>query len=291
MTIGQRIKSLRMDRSLSQEYVAISLGVSRQAVSKWETDAAVPDTYNLIALAKLFEVSVESIVSVAGEDSVETVAESEATSEKRRNVGLLACAVSILVGLALITICRFGEQISTRFLPVDQMLMLLPMLLSAFWMLFYRPESLVNNKRDLRRVCIRSLIYALIIEAVCALLFVAYYLDVYTYRLMEYMYYYIWPLAVLQVNMMVLLNLSVLIPILTNRRFGQPLRIVLYILLTLLCIFCVAVFANLISAMNLWVRILLMLLGTAISGGCLALGYVKSYLRIKNTGSENVNLQ
>ena len=282
MTIGQRIKSLRMDRSLSQEYVAISLGVSRQAVSKWETDAAVPDTYNLIALAKLFEVSVESIVSVADEDSAETVAESEATPEKRKNVGLLACSVSVLIGLALITICYLGEQISNRFLTVDQMLLLLPMLLSAFWMLFYRPESLAYDKRGLRRAYIRSLIYALIIEAVCALLFVGYYLEVYTYRLMEYMYYYIWPLVVLQVNMMVLLNLSLLIPILTNRRFGQPLRIALYILSTLLCILCVAIFANLISAMNLWTRILLMLLGTVISGGCLVLSCVNVCLRIKN---------
>ena len=59
MTIGNRISALRKEHSYSQEYVASRLGVSRQAVSKWETDQSAPDTYNLIALAELFNVSVE----------------------------------------------------------------------------------------------------------------------------------------------------------------------------------------------------------------------------------------
>lgn len=59
MTIGQRISDLRRQYSYSQEYVAEQLNVSRQAVSKWEQDQAAPDTYNLIALAQLFHVTVE----------------------------------------------------------------------------------------------------------------------------------------------------------------------------------------------------------------------------------------
>lgn len=61
MTIGQRISELRKTYSYSQEYVAEKLGVSRQAVSKWENDTTAPDTYNLIAIAELFNVSVEYI--------------------------------------------------------------------------------------------------------------------------------------------------------------------------------------------------------------------------------------
>ena len=61
MTIGQRISKLRKDYSFSQEYVAEKIGISRQAVSKWENDTTAPDTYNLIALAELFNVSVEYI--------------------------------------------------------------------------------------------------------------------------------------------------------------------------------------------------------------------------------------
>ena len=63
MTIGQRISELRKERSYSQEYVAEQLNVSRQAVSKWETDLSVPDTNNLIALSQLFAVSVEYLAT------------------------------------------------------------------------------------------------------------------------------------------------------------------------------------------------------------------------------------
>ena len=63
MSIGQRISELRKANALSQEYVAERLGVTRQAVSKWETDLSAPDTYNLIALAELFGVSVEYIAT------------------------------------------------------------------------------------------------------------------------------------------------------------------------------------------------------------------------------------
>ena len=59
MSIGSRITELRKEHNFSQEYVAQELGVSRQAVSKWEQDLSSPDTNNLIALAGLFHVSVE----------------------------------------------------------------------------------------------------------------------------------------------------------------------------------------------------------------------------------------
>ena len=54
MTLGQRIQEHRLRLELSQEALGERLGVSRQAVSKWEADAAVPDTDKLIALSKLF---------------------------------------------------------------------------------------------------------------------------------------------------------------------------------------------------------------------------------------------
>lgn len=59
MTIGKRIARCRKEKGLSQEDIAEMVGVSRQAVSKWENDLTAPDTYNLIELAKIFDVSVE----------------------------------------------------------------------------------------------------------------------------------------------------------------------------------------------------------------------------------------
>lgn len=63
MTIGKRISELRKQHNYSQEYLAERLNVSRQAVSKWEQDQTSPDTNNLIALAQLFDVSVEYLAT------------------------------------------------------------------------------------------------------------------------------------------------------------------------------------------------------------------------------------
>ena len=54
MTIGERIAKCRKEKNLSQEYIAELLDVSRQAVSKWETNQTEPDTSNLIELARIF---------------------------------------------------------------------------------------------------------------------------------------------------------------------------------------------------------------------------------------------
>ena len=61
-TIGSRIAKARKDCGMTQADVAEKLNVTFQAVSLWERDMAVPDTYNLIELAKVLGVSVSSIV-------------------------------------------------------------------------------------------------------------------------------------------------------------------------------------------------------------------------------------
>ena len=53
-SLGEALKAHRQNCGMTQEYVAEALGVSRQAVSKWETGAAEPATSNLLALAKLY---------------------------------------------------------------------------------------------------------------------------------------------------------------------------------------------------------------------------------------------
>lgn len=63
MSIGERITQLRKDASISQGQLADSLGVSRQAVSKWENDLSSPDTINLIRLAEVLNSEVEYIAT------------------------------------------------------------------------------------------------------------------------------------------------------------------------------------------------------------------------------------
>ena len=63
MTFGEKLKKLRIEQKLSQEDLANQLGVSRQAISKWEQDIALPDTNNLILIAKIFKVSLDDLVN------------------------------------------------------------------------------------------------------------------------------------------------------------------------------------------------------------------------------------
>lgn len=62
MTLGENMKKRRVELKLSQEYVAEQLGVSRQAVSKWETGQSEPTASNLIRLADLYEINLSELV-------------------------------------------------------------------------------------------------------------------------------------------------------------------------------------------------------------------------------------
>ena len=62
-SLGEVLKENRIRCKMTQEFVSETLGVSRQAVSKWETGASDPSTSNLIALANLYGVSSEELLS------------------------------------------------------------------------------------------------------------------------------------------------------------------------------------------------------------------------------------
>ena len=62
MTLGEKLQKLRKARSLTQEELAEKVGVSRQSLSKWESDGALPDTANIILLADLFGVTTDYLL-------------------------------------------------------------------------------------------------------------------------------------------------------------------------------------------------------------------------------------
>lgn len=64
MTLGQRIQQLRKQKGLSQEALGEALGVSRQAVSKWEGDNGIPELDTLIAMSRLFAVPLGELLGV-----------------------------------------------------------------------------------------------------------------------------------------------------------------------------------------------------------------------------------
>lgn len=63
MTFAEKLKTIRRQTGLSQEQLAEKLGVSRQAVTKWETNAGIPDIGNIMAISALFDISIDELLS------------------------------------------------------------------------------------------------------------------------------------------------------------------------------------------------------------------------------------
>lgn len=67
MSMGARLAQARRGQNLTQEQLAEKLGVTRQAVSRWESDTAYPETDKIVRMASLFGVSCDYLLGVGGE--------------------------------------------------------------------------------------------------------------------------------------------------------------------------------------------------------------------------------
>lgn len=63
MTLGEKLKEIRKRFGLSQEQLAEIMNVSRQAITKWETDGGIPDVSNLQELSKVFGITVDYLLN------------------------------------------------------------------------------------------------------------------------------------------------------------------------------------------------------------------------------------
>lgn len=86
MTFGEKITKQRKELNYTQEQLADFLGVSRQSISKWESDIACPETDKLIELGKLFECSMDYLLkeNVTEKSDVRTSGFSEKVEEIRK---------------------------------------------------------------------------------------------------------------------------------------------------------------------------------------------------------------
>ena len=124
MTTGEKIAALRREHKLSQEALGEKLGLSRQAVSKWEADQAVPTMDNLMELSRLFGVPVDTLLRPdapfpaapaedgAGKESEDAPATPETPSaprQPRRNKAVLIGGAALLcVSLACSAVCAWS---------------------------------------------------------------------------------------------------------------------------------------------------------------------------------------
>ena len=104
-TLGQRIAALRKEKAFTQEELAVKLGVSAQAVSKWENDISCPDILLLPQLAKLLGVTSDELLSGEKEPVAAVVPE-----EKRKDIDKMMLYVKINSAM--------GDKVSVN-LPVS----------------------------------------------------------------------------------------------------------------------------------------------------------------------------
>ena len=83
MTFGERLQALRQRAGMSQDALAERLGVSRQAVSRWERDETMPETDKVVALADMFGVTTDYLLRPQPESS-----ETETEKPPRETDGL-----------------------------------------------------------------------------------------------------------------------------------------------------------------------------------------------------------
>ena len=88
MTLGEKIARQRRELNYTQEQLADILGVSRQSISKWESDIAYPETDKLIELGKRFNCSMDYLLKeeITEKDGVQTSGFTEKVEEIRRKV-------------------------------------------------------------------------------------------------------------------------------------------------------------------------------------------------------------
>lgn len=112
MTLGQRIQELRKNFGLSQEELGERMGVSRQAISKWEGDQAIPELDKLIALSKLFGLTVGQLLGV--EQPVPAVPRSASRRQKAllAGMGALLLVLAAAVGALWVQVQALSRQAS-----------------------------------------------------------------------------------------------------------------------------------------------------------------------------------
>lgn len=111
MTLGNKLQQLRKDKRMSQEKLAEELGVTRQAVSKWELDAALPDIGNVVALSELFGVTTDYLLKDDVRSDIPSGSVHKPLNSSRKKLAGIICMVT---GAASI----FLTYLISRFVPV-----------------------------------------------------------------------------------------------------------------------------------------------------------------------------
>ena len=101
MTIAEKIKQLRKDNNMTQEDLAEKLNVSRQTISKWETNITIPDADNIVAISKLFNITTDELLNY----------KVEAVQKKKQFLLDMAVLLFGIIGFIVFAILLMTNQI------------------------------------------------------------------------------------------------------------------------------------------------------------------------------------
>ena len=93
MSLGERLYELRKKKGLSQEEVAEKLNVTRQSVSKWETDESKPDFDKIVPICELYEISTNELLNGTKEEKEEKEVEVINNDNKKKRAIIISTAV------------------------------------------------------------------------------------------------------------------------------------------------------------------------------------------------------
>jgi len=117
MSLGEKIREQRKQAGLSQEQLAEKLNVSRQAITKWETDKGIPDVANLIAISDEFGLSLDELIKGDVAVKKKIIADSSA---KKWHILVIVCLLAIVAYIAYFAVCHrilmIGFLIATLFM-------------------------------------------------------------------------------------------------------------------------------------------------------------------------------
>lgn len=106
MTIADRIQNLRKTKGISQEELADKIGVSRQAVSKWESEQSTPDVEKIILLSEYFEVTTDYLLKGA-----EPIGKNEKKNNSTFICNTVATAMNLLGGVIAVLIWSSVQEV------------------------------------------------------------------------------------------------------------------------------------------------------------------------------------
>lgn len=115
MTTGEKLQNLRKENNYTQEELADILGVSRQSISKWESDVAFPETDKLITLAKLYHCTIDYLLNSDNDvrgTSIVALGENKGYNKKKLPFLITTLSVSLFT-LIMFSIPWFEVHVQT----------------------------------------------------------------------------------------------------------------------------------------------------------------------------------